>query len=981
MIKTNNYYLWLELPLEKIVDDESVLSGTAEKYITEWVSAKGHDINDRANLHGEKIRSVIHDKKAWTTIYDGAVQEFTAFIDNKIKHLRDENNSISKKNFDKLFELAQKEFKITDPGYLKSKLPTGVTVSEGTAGEQTKTASGKKLEDIKPKKYETIKQAQKAIVELGSCNDVFDFIKNYRPKDQNSTASNQDIETVLKAIQKNWRNKQATPEKNAVDHITSGFLKFFKDNDVEEYRKCLNYAAVESILSEMLASLNSFDSHELTDSAYHDITDKINRIIGNPADAQSIVENFCISKKIAYPQLASNKVRCLFCFNSIDKKDIELNKCPCCNHSFIAKCPKCNKEKNLMRDTSCCGVDLQKYPYFEKVLVKANSSIDDVRIRLAESYIKEIKDSWPGFPGVDESVKRLDKIKNDLDSALEKADELIDKGAYFSAKKIIEEKSVHYPKVKELYSNVVYDVCDEAERMFAKYQKTSDPNAKEVIIFEILDMVSDYAEASAEGLKYKVKEVTKISAVVNNEAQGITVQWESLNSAGTTNYYVIRKENAPVSNPSEGRVVTNTQNKSICDTSLEEGKPYYYAVYAKKGPTESPVISTTKPVIFLRKVDVAVDSGDKRINLKWSSSSDCVEAVYSDRKIINPGEGTPVQCTSSGAVIENLQNGVSYSILVYKHMKFGGADFYSPLNCVEGVPFEPVEPPEITKSLGKTDGEYIITPVNASSGRRLELYCCDSGTANVPSNISISELQRKLIKLDCTALPDGRFSVNMKNKTPLSVFPVYFVEKSAIVGKKVDLKYIRAGKITNKRSSANDVHISLDQWPEGANAILIGLSSSSYPSSRVDSDRVIRIVKSDYEKSNSARIPDVGTVKNYLSVFACVGTEQYLIANDVIDNSLPNDIRYKFIVGPFGKVTVSIESKDIIQDNLYFCVSKGTIPIKKEMADKTVVIPPNGSNKMKVTIDGYKAQKGDFARLCSDGKDMLINEGESQLKK
>ncbi|HCY74264.1 MAG TPA: hypothetical protein DHU75_09510, partial [Rikenellaceae bacterium] len=88
-----NYYGMLGLSAETFEGDPKKLSEIAEKKIKEWQGHKKIEVQNRANIHGAKIREAINDSVRWKSIYDeyreavieNIIEQLELFIvDNKI---------------------------------------------------------------------------------------------------------------------------------------------------------------------------------------------------------------------------------------------------------------------------------------------------------------------------------------------------------------------------------------------------------------------------------------------------------------------------------------------------------------------------------------------------------------------------------------------------------------------------------------------------------------------------------------------------------------------------------------------------------------------------------------------------------------------------------------------------------------------------------------------------------------------------------
>ena len=76
----NNFYEWLELPVEHFESDPAKLGPILEKFITDWNSSKDIKKQNRAAIYQTAMRAAIQDPTLWKQIYD----EFKHAVDEKI---------------------------------------------------------------------------------------------------------------------------------------------------------------------------------------------------------------------------------------------------------------------------------------------------------------------------------------------------------------------------------------------------------------------------------------------------------------------------------------------------------------------------------------------------------------------------------------------------------------------------------------------------------------------------------------------------------------------------------------------------------------------------------------------------------------------------------------------------------------------------------------------------------------------------------
>lgn len=76
----NNFYEWLELPVEKYEGDPAKLGPILERFITDWNSSKAMKMQNRAAIYQTAMRAAIQDPAQWKQIYE----EYKRSVDEKI---------------------------------------------------------------------------------------------------------------------------------------------------------------------------------------------------------------------------------------------------------------------------------------------------------------------------------------------------------------------------------------------------------------------------------------------------------------------------------------------------------------------------------------------------------------------------------------------------------------------------------------------------------------------------------------------------------------------------------------------------------------------------------------------------------------------------------------------------------------------------------------------------------------------------------
>lgn len=979
----NNFYEWLELSVEHFESDPAKLAPILEKKITEWNSSKSIQLQNRAAINQTAMRTAIQDPDAWKKIY----LEYKDLIDNKITDALVMCADNMEVESDQIVAIA-KSCKVSI-GYVET-----IAKKKGfIIGKRQKTDEKYTIKDLEPdsKIKNQLDSIQKSINELGYPTLAELISHETNTETDLFTVTKDSVLDALKDIKKHWSkvsasNKEKYQQKSHIDRICSGMMAFLKSYDIKDYIEYLNWKSVNDILNDLRAQLNSLALDSLNDTKFNNTIDSIFSVIGDREKSKSILESYCDEKNIAYPKPLPNVAVCPFCSNGFEKKKPMQENCPSCGRSFVVKCPKCGKPKNIIADSNCDEIDLLQYPYLEKQLQEAQNVLESLNFTIVKNRVSQIQQKWPNFPGTPELLSRCQTIEGIYGKDLLKLRQLCDVHKYYEARTICDRISGTYPNFKKSYQ-WIYDTVAKAEKMFKSVVSIKDDDKKIELLLGIMELVSDYSEVKIELGKQHIENIDSMSVQVNEKSKTAVLSWKSKNKPNSVQYYVIKKKGAVVSNASDGEELTVTQSLSYSDTDLIEGQLYFYAVYAKRGPQETPICVTKDATVFLKKPIVSVNPKDSGVSVSWENSSIDIKVFYSESQINKFGDGTPCSnVTSTGVDIEGLQNGRRYYIGVYKVSSYMGKQIQSEGEITTITPMELIEPPSIMKAIGKIDGEYIITHTNPKSNSNFELYY-SAAQAKITSNSSVgmAEIRRLLRKASATDIGNNQYIVNMNGATEMYIYPVVGRGDTATVGNYICLRYAKGIKITKSVVSGNKLRMYIDNWVSGADALIICYNDDVYPENKDDSDKRISVSKLEYERTRLLEINNIQNQKYYISIFARKSGEYIPVCNHYFDNSNSEKtiIKYYFQVSLFGGVSIVFENNAVSLPEINVCVNEGCMPLTKSGGTIVEIIAAGTNGEAGIKIKNLKASDKKYARLFTDNPNyqLTLSKGDGRLKK
>ena len=986
MAEKNNYYGWLELPVERFESDPAVLAPIVEKKITEWSSHKSATLQNRAQIHGDSIRAAINNTSEWEKYYLDYKESVTEKILSQFGFVAD-NNTLTEADVAKI---ASGNNVGTD--YAK-KIAQANGYSIGNGGTTKKKSNVTfKLEDMKPKSELKLKPIQDKITDLGFTN-LMELLASpdFLGITVTPTSDNDKINEALTQLKNKWAKVAATgpkaTQKSHIDKIYSGFTSFLKANPFNEYIVYLKYLDVRNVLAGVQTTLKDTGISELNEKPFNDCVNQIFEVVEDRDKSRSILIGFCDDKGIGYPVERAKIASCPFCSNSFERTEPIQDNCPVCMKPFKIVCPKCKSPRHLLMDTECDGINLQIYPLLEKKLNAVSESCTRLNFAEARSRLNELNSLWPGYPGAADAGSKIQSLESTYSGDIAKIAKHCDNKEYFSAKVIIERINGSFPGFSNSYSTVFNEISV-AESALADALRESDTGKRVSMLLEINASIADFSKLNAELKKYPIEPVEELTASVDSNSGTVTLNWKSANKPNSVFYTIRRKQGTPVSNIADGEELATTQSNSYSDNTLGEGQAYYYAVYAYRGPLQSALKVLAEPQVIIKTPEIQITPKDCSIDLSWKPCNEQMVVYYSDKAISKYDEGTKVSSVSaSGVLIESLTNGAHYQVAAYKTINIGGKEYRSALFVSQFItPIKPLEPPVFSKGMGTKAGEYTLKYENDTSEYDIVFYYSESLVGISENSVmSLSDMERKAKKLNVTKGAAGSYTVDMGNVKEMFIYPAINVSNTLTVGNTLQLTYI--DPITVKPSlSGSLLCLSIDKWPDKADQIIICYNHDVFPQDITDCDRANKIVvsKAMFDTRHLLEIQNVKLADYYITLFARRGRENIPVNTTLFRNKLAVTIKYSVSVAMLtGKVKVTLKNEGGYRPPVTFAIGMGAIPLKPENAVYTFEIPENTSapDVENITIPNYKVKPNSYVKMftSASGYRMII-EGNTKLK-
>lgn len=985
-MEKNNYYAWLELPVEKFEEDTVKLSECLEKHILTWQSSKTLKIQERAAIYAKDMREAIADSVRWKQLY----MEYRSSVNTKIL---ESLKYIGKQEVPKEdIALIAESQKVSEAYVEQVAKEKGYKISseESSSDKQRQGITIKNLEPVVTIKNQ-LETIQKQIEGLGFA-DIAELVNDQIDGSLSlESSSKEEFSKNLTEIKKKWERKSTTnneisQKKSYYNKICVGLITFWKKNEIADYLNFINWRNVSQRLNSMFSDLTKLKLDSLQDDAFNRRVDEIYSLLGRGFkrdDAKSILAAFCDEKKIAYPKPLPKIASCPYCKTFFEKTEPVQAKCPTCGKSLMVKCPKCGKEKNMIADSICDGMDLLRFPVLEDNLESARIHYSRLSLIRTKSILADIAAEWKGFPGAEELQKKCAETERQYGNDLRAIEQLVEKRELHKAKEICDKFLQDFPAARFRFEGI-YNSLEEVKELLKKYQAEKDQSRRKNYLREMLNIVVDDPMVNTE--MPDIKAVEGLTTRVNYDAGTIILSWKSQNEVNSVDYHIIRKRLGKITNSEDGEEIGRIRDMFFSDANVQEGEVYYYAVYASIGTIKGALVAASAPVILLLDVEMNITPKNQAIDVTWPEQQETVKAFYSETKISAYGQGQEVpNVTKRGFYLEHLSNDKTYYIACFKVSSFDGKDFRSAGSFGMATPMEEIVEPEVTKSMGSMAGEYIITLVNPQNGLTFQLYYGSGTIATVPlkRNVDIALIQEKLKKLDCVFLGDGKYSVTISGQNEMMVYPVYSKGRAAIVGNPLNLKYIKPIRIKESIVTGNALNLVIESWPDGADALLVCYNDDAFPEDRNDAQRKIAISKGEYDKKPLLEIPELKNIHYYIAIFARKTGEYVPVCNYEFQNKKKVRIEYSFSRGVLGRINLTIKNTSNSRPELYLVVTGSRIPLSKTDGTLVATYPAVHSEKEeeKITISGFTPTAGCHGKLFTDDRSYeLVLVGSSQLK-
>lgn len=839
MNDNDNFYLWLELPLFTMSEnDNNNLEDILNKKKREWSNGASRNAKMNHKLSKvDEIQTAIKNPKQWRMIYQNACK----IAEEEIMRNANANPNITMdwiKNFYK-----EKKYDIK---FIKKVLE-----------KNGKTPELDELIEPDKKFNQSIKILQK----LG-CDSIYDFLNKFGYEYSEYGERRESLRTIYHgitnwhdasitqlsqaadAIWKIWHDKSNNEKKTNILNICSTINTIKSNQEKAKYDYFLIYNKVFSIINKNIEVLKNSPSTAISVNDANKLAAELNKLTEDDINySRRVLSKYLSSKGITPPI-----------------------QCPACRQYIIASAEKCS-----------CGFNVGNYNKINELCVKILELLNKYKFKEAKDNLDKANNLQKNISITMEILEKLNKDYLERERVFSKdfnvLESLLKSKRLYTAQKRYQNMQI---KFDGFYDTSIEDTINmginKCNDLCANALK--NPENKVSLYASALEIASDCEIALNFFNTLKIYSPTNI-IVSKNLNYDINIVWTPSKTQFVT-YTIIRKENEVPFNISDGVIIaSNIRECRIKDKNPINGKCYYYGVYASIGNKSSKLATTTSFYVVKPPEIESVIIDNKKVSIKLKNLNTNNLEIVTVKKLYQPpdniDDGEQIKCNIYGFEDNNVQNNIRYYYKIFAKYNINGQEKYSKGVLQEAVPFVAPEPvfQVLTRS---TDVEYQFKlkvakeeTVNDKFAQHdfmsIEFFYSDSIDSiekfeKFPSyhqKIDKSKLENTYKKLDTQfAGEEGNFfvwKVNIPKDVYYLCFPITNTRSNvAIIGEKFWIHRFSAPTVKDIFVVGREIHISLENCSSILREIYVVFSNNGY------TDKFYNYSKFEIISSSSSKV-------------------------------------------------------------------------------------------------------------------------------
>lgn len=958
-----NYYLVIELPIEKQVSDMAAVTNALDKKQREWNSSNNTQVKAKITqfITSGVIREAAADKAVWSNVYKEAKETVENDLGNRLSIVaaslggvlsqEDIENILGKYKYKKSVSLKYAEG-------IAERL--GISLGGKEAEQEQQAKRRITLKDYEPESHVRFSAPAKQLQIVG-CADYYEFLRKYsRLSDLpcKSVAFSQHTDSrkcaaAARDIEKAWSGKKEDSEKSAVDKVCDQIARFDsgdKASSQENYNKYLVWHAIKDIFSDFWSAMSLVEESKRAIDAKvkADMITRLTEVTADREASTQLLEEYCEEKKITLQKPLPSVGVCPFCENTFDKSGGTPERCPSCNRSFMLVCPRCGRQVNYAGKRECCGFNFDIYPMIECLCADAESFARSLDIEYAESLLADADRLWKGFPQTAQVRAVIDANKKLADSLLQSLNSAISEHRVYSAAREYEALKTKLPGYSDpVLENKINDQISEAERLFEQYKEQTSNAGRLRLLMQISSLAADFPDIDSLYGEMPLSQVARVTAAAEQSSGRISVKWDCQNEPGTAEYIVLRKADSPPVSADDGgaEVAARTSERAFSDGGAQTGQVYYYAVYAARGSRKSRLCACREPAVLFPKIkELTTVCGESTVEVSWeggSGSTQCEVFRLDHGSEKRYGEGVRVIDVYDGGFKDTgLCVGMRYFYNIFFTVRSQGENFRSEPVCCSGFTVK-MSSPVSFDAICAENGIYDITVTDGiEHGSDISFWLCESRCFAKGSSVPLMQLSKRLDirRVHADEIIPGKYSVPIDKDDSGYLYAVSVRNNMAVMGDNIFAENLPLIPVKHLRNDSTSLHIELEQFPKNADMLFVIYRFDGYPESISDGTK-LRINRSAYERENII-IKSLEERDYYISGFVRTGGEESTVFRALYKNSGRTELIYSFSYNVISGLRLNvrfIEENELPELSVRFLM--GAIPVNDDLGAELCTVP------------------------------------------
>ena len=653
-------------------------------------------------------------------------------------------------------------------------------------------------------------------------------------------------------------------------------IAFNNETSKKGYDEYLIYISCKQVL-DRLKKIAAIANNSIVWNQARNYIDQLTELYRDADLAESIVVSFCEMEKIKYSQGSKDEKptkKCLCGF----RNDASRSVCSHCGLPLEIKCPKCGKKNPVDAEFCNCGFDMKNIQRSNQLCDIARAELDKMNVDAAELHLNQAESAWKENPKIEALRRDIKKVGEGFRRELKNLKLLISEKKFFAADAAYAALKRSFSYVDSFIETQIKDAKSEAETLFKKAK--SQLNKDEAILScnNALNICKDYPgiqEYIAQNFAPDAPMLLKVSCDSVNNVN--IISWTPRDKSVGIRYKVIKKLNSSPSNVNDGEEVAVVSMCSVTDKNVSAGAAYYYAVYAEKAGTYSKTgLISREPAINLFELSgVSVSVGDKSLELLWKKAPANTKIhVYMLDVKGTPKEIKTLDNNHSSCVVSGLVNGNEYKFRLSVEYLINGKKCVTGGVEINGVPVQPPKPVETLSVQFVKDDEFSVNWTHFGRG---EVRFYRSPTApNYKSGdvVPLADIEKKMSRVmlqsqsKVGAADSGQFKGTFKHfsKEKIYISAVTVESGAAVFGIAVQTAKVGVVSIIKVREISGSIFINI-KVPENATAFNVLYSFDGMPVSPDDKNCLKRYINmNEYLSKGALVLPNAQAKKYYIGV-------------------------------------------------------------------------------------------------------------------